>query len=141
MAKFAIGQFEFINLSQAPIPPKDKIAVHSRAGVEGVELRRTGKRGEPFTVQTVMDAADYSAALALYKEYLTLIDGDPVDLMFLDETEPNKVQVLDVQPIPGGVTAILFGLNGMSGEATPSYGWCACEWTLIEITEAEEEEQ
>jgi hypothetical protein len=135
MANFQIDQFEFINLSQAAIPPKDMIAIHSRPGVEGVELRRTGKRGEKFTVRTLADAADKDAALALYKQYLTLIDEGPVDFIFLGATEPHKVQVLDVQPVPGEIRAVLFAL-GPSG--TASYGWCACDWTLIEITPVEE---
>lgn len=136
MANFQIDQFEFISLSQAGVPPKDMLGVHSRPGVEGVELRRTGKRGEKFTVRSLAEAADKEAAISLYKQYLTLIDEGPVSFKFLGVTEPNKVQVLDVQPVPGEIRAVLFAL-GPSG--TPSYGWCACDWTLIEITPVPEQ--
>mgnify|MGYP000995828325 FL=1 len=102
-----------------------------RAGVDGTELTRIGTRGKPFQLVSQVDQADVDSCYATLNQYKTLIDGDPVDLVWYgvnSSTYGYKVQVLGVMP-----TKIQKIASAIGGKNAPSNGFLECVWSLIQI--------
>ena len=131
MAVNSIGDFEFLLLEGNPEPLKQQLEVLSRAGVDGVQVTRTGTRGAKFTVQSRTDAADRTAARALFASYCELIGKDPVPMTWWQIAmggESFQVAVLDVRPVK--IARVLTASGGLNNG---SLGWCVCDWDLIAI--------
>lgn len=127
----SIGNFSFIALLGDPMPPREQLEVAARAAVEGVTVTRTGKRGVPFRLRSMVDQESYTAARATYLQYVDLIRDNPQSLIQggIDSTSQQyKVQVLDVRAVRiGPLKSPVGGLN------SPSLGWLECDWDLIAI--------
>jgi len=129
MKTFAIGNFEFLDMSRAVSRPTKRISREVRAGVSSVSWWNTGRRGEPFSLLTVVDVADVPGAIALLRQYEQLKD--------LMQTQPItwandpvggcRVMILDVNPIERGLHHTLLGVGGKLGS---SNALLRCQWDL-----------
>jgi len=130
--RYKIGNFEFLDLQGNPDSLKEQIEVTIRPGVDGIAVWKTGVRGKPFTLRSVVDALDVFHARQLFKAYADLVGADPVQLIWADMAAADDnvlIVVLDVRPI--SIRQIAGGVGGLN---PPSCGWCECDWDLILIT-------
>ena len=127
-----IGPYAFITLRGQPDALKQRLEIVMRRGVNGVGLFRTGIRGEPFSLESAVDAASKAAARTYFRNYKQLIGADPVDLIWSDlELETGggfQVAVLDVVPLDIRTLA-----SSSGGLNPPSLGWIEARWKLIPI--------
>lgn len=131
MAKNSIGSFEFIALQGSLAAPREMVAVDQRPGVNGTELTKLGKKGEPFQMVSQVDAPNYDAARALYLQYLDLVGANPVDLVQGGKGiagEAYSVAVLGVEI--GRISPISRSVGGLN---SPSNAFLECLWTLIAV--------
>lgn len=124
----SIGGFQFIQLAGTLRLPTSAIAVFTRPGVDGVTLVDDGKRGTPFVLRSMVDAASYSAALDEYALYRDSVGLPEVDIVWQDVNLSTYAtfHVLDVNLVE--CRAIVGGTGGLY---PPSTGWLVAEWTLI----------
>lgn len=131
-AAFQIDRFPFFSLSGPPERPFIQLELEARAGADGQSVWDTGERGQPFQLESIVETVNVIVAASLIADYRSLIGGDPVDMIWAGlEVIGVKYVVLDVQPVPRGVHAILFGKGGAGGPAAISFGVCRCVWTLL----------
>jgi len=133
MAENRIGDFQFLALHGAPVGLSEQLLVLSRPSVDGVAIWKLGRRGRPFSLRSVVDATSFEAARAMHDRYLGLKGADPVDLVWSDielTTEKIMVAVLDVRPVPGRTRSMLTLVGGLN---PPSLGWVECDWDLIAV--------
>jgi len=127
-----IGQFEFIALHGSPVPPQEQLAVLSRPGVDGNAVWKTGERGSPFQLVSVVDAEDVDSAYSEALRYKKLIGKDPVELVkdgVEMETKFNyRVLVRNVEVIRIRATLVSSG-----GLVADSRAKIVCRWTLQAI--------
>lgn len=107
-----------------------QLDVHARTGVDGIEVWKTGDRGTPFQVLSVVDCADIATATALLRTYEQMVGKDPVALCWADQAFAGKVQVLAVEALEGHPKAVLSGGGGLLGA---SRALLRCVWGLIAI--------
>ncbi|HEX4150509.1 MAG TPA: hypothetical protein VHY20_16035 [Pirellulales bacterium] len=128
----AIGDFFFIDMQQAiPTVALEQLRLATREGVDGVFVMQTGARGVPFTLRTIVDAADMATALLLYNLYTTLIASDPVEIYWNSvnlSAGDQLYQVMNVRPIK-----ICASGPNMGGINPPSYALCICDWDLVPV--------
>lgn len=138
MAEFSIGEFEFISLSRAIPRPTKKIVREVRAGVAGTTFWDTASRGTPFTVLSIVNADDVSAALDLFEQYQALKDEfEPVQVTWDGNLlDPVRLMILDVDVIEHGLYATLMGIGGVAD--TPSFGMLKCRWEVEAVNMSEE---
>lgn len=126
MIRNAIGEFQFIHLSRAFSKPVQQLAREVQSGVKGVTLWRTGKRADPISLVSVVDAADCDAAEDLLHQYEELVGGDAVSCVWEGkQLAPLRVVVLGVEPLEDGIHQTLIGIGGILGS---SNGLCRCLW-------------
>ncbi len=128
----SIGSFAFIALYGQPAPPVEQFdRPMVRAGVDGVGLWKTGRRGRVFAMRSVVDTASLTAAGALWQGYRNSIGADPVALIHNGRDYGGEgwlVAVMDVRQLKAQqVVTPVGGLN------PPSLGKLTCEWDLIAI--------
>lgn len=126
-----IGGHAFVKMSPFPDFVGETVARRSFPGRHGVLLRKTGRRLEPFTVETFADFTTIAAALNEYETYKTLI-GAAAQSVFWAADDLSlrgfKFFVLDVRRIAAG--RILLGVGGLRGLSAATL---VCEWTLQAI--------
>lgn len=128
MAHYLGGvQFTTILLGEAPRPPRQRVEVMTRPGVQGHALRLHGRDGEPFQIVTVSDTATLAAATTLYGNLQALV-GQRTSLQWNDISVPVPVDVLDCQAIDGTPRKIVGLVGGLNA---PSEGLLICRWTLL----------
>lgn len=130
MANYMIGQYPFISMSHFPVGQKSATAIEVRPGVDGVYVWNLGQRGQPFTVQTVVDVNDIFSAGVLMSLYEKEI-GKVVSVMFAGSAMPKRYAVLDVVPEAGGIQTVLLGVGGVSQGI--SNGLVVANWTLVAV--------
>jgi hypothetical protein len=138
MAENRIGQFDFLTLYGAPHGLSEQLLVDRRAAVAGVAIWKQGLSGTPFQLQSYVDAPDFAEARAYHDQYLGLKGADPVDLVYggIALTSASLlVAVLDVRLIRVQSLAIMVG-----GLNPPSRGAIRCNWQLIAISIAPDEQ-
>jgi hypothetical protein len=127
----SIGDHQFLRLAGNPEAIKERLVLLARPGVPGVAIWKSGQRGEPFTLRSIVDQANGPAAWSTYLAYCQLIGKDPVDLVWsgmLLTTETTKIAVLDVRQVR------LIGLLGaIGGLNAPSHALLECEWNLVPV--------
>jgi len=129
MADYSIGEHDFLTLSRPPISAAEGLAFVARSGTDGLTAWRTGKRGGPFSVQSVVDAADVDAAAALIDEYRELMAAGPVTMRWNGQAGKDRVKVQTVEPAgEDGVRPIVAATGGT---CDPSRALCRAVWTLI----------
>lgn len=115
MANSAIGPFNFIAMSKPPEGPNQRLALETRAGVNGTSVWKIGDGGQPFQIRTTADAANFAAAVALFRSYEAAIGTGPVGLIFGGVGMNYLVAILDVSPDDVAATAI--GVGGLLGSS------------------------
>jgi hypothetical protein len=132
-------EFRFISFSRAQgqaIPPltvQETSGFRQRDGVDGTDIRKLGKRGQPFEMFSVVDCDTLADALDLYADYAATVgDGFPYDIIWhdLDFTADRHTQyhVLDVEQLE---TRTLLGASG--GLSTSSGALLRCRWLLMPV--------
>lgn len=77
-----IGPFSFVSLSGPPQTPHERSDVIQRPGVNGTGFVKTGKKGEPFDVETRVDVADWATANAVAADYKRIVNAGTYDVIF-----------------------------------------------------------
>lgn len=118
--------FGFLELQGALIPSRQQMERMVRPGTNGIGIIYTGNRGEPFQIQTRVDAVDQVAAENLFKAY-NLTVGLKKDLYYARRKWGTvligNVVMIDIQQ----TGTIVGGLN----VASSSYGAIlTASWTL-----------
>lgn len=132
----SIDQFEFLQLDGMPDAVKEGVIQRTRAGAAGTKFKRTGRRGQQFTLHSKVDLASFAEWPSVYYGYLGLIGADPVDIVQggLDFSQTETVfEVVNVR-----VTDAHACLTGSGGLNAPSFGWLECDWDIVPV-ELEEE--
>jgi len=127
-----IGPHTFATLAGNWTPPAEKLRVDSRPGVDGVEVTKEGKRGEPFSLESTVDCETYKDALETLDDYLELTESDPVAVTLGNETSTAHgflCQVINVHKIRAAKVAGVVG-NKQSEEAGAIL---VCRWELFAI--------
>lgn len=131
MATNSIGEFGFLSLIGHPPGIQQELELLQRPGVNGVGLWKTGFRGRPFRLRSLVDAQSKEDAREYYTLYCELIGADPVQLIYSDhdsEDEGYRVAVLSVTPLDIRALA-----NSAGGLNSPSLGWIECDWDLVSV--------
>lgn len=128
--KFKLGDQLFISLTRPPLGVMTQLDVHARTGVDGIEVWKTGDRGTPFQVLSVVDCADIATATALLRTYEQMVGKDPVVLCWADQAFDGKVQVLSVEALENHPKRVLGGGGGLVANST---ALLRCVWTLIAV--------
>lgn len=129
MASNYIGILPVISMSMSPLGAKQGTEIESRPGKDGFYVWLTGRRGEPFEIQTVTDVSNVAASCALIQLYESMA-GSLQTLTYANQLYPYYFAVLNVRPIPDMTRQILLGVGGTSGGL--SYGICGASWELLE---------
>lgn len=113
-----IGPFDFVTLSGPPQTPHERTEVIQRNGVNGTGFVKVGKKGEPFDVQTMADAADWGAANALANNYKTIVNQGTYDVTFAGVNYGgagvryviNGVEIVSIKKMAKSVGGLASGL-------------------------------
>ncbi|MCP4571473.1 MAG: hypothetical protein GY838_03910 [bacterium] len=130
-----IGPHQFTALSGQWIPPAQKVRVEARPGVDGVEVTKEGKRGEPFSMTSTVDCENYKDAIDKFTEYTELVDADPVVVTQGDESssaQKFKCKVIAVRKLHAGKLVNAIG-NKQSEDAG---ALLVARWEMIAIEDA-----
>lgn len=133
MSSFAIGDFEFINLSRAISRPAEGVSLEVKPGVDGTTVWQNGRRGEPFQLVSSVNAADIASADDLLVAYQALKGQNPVLVKWANRVLACKVMVLDVQPIDGEMFATLTSVGGIFAAGTSTAAFLRAVWTLLSL--------
>lgn len=133
--EYKIGNFDFLTIDGVPMPPQELLALDQRHGVDGTEITRLGKKGEPFQLQTTRDYATYGTCFEFLKNYLDMIGDGPKDLLLADQDVSAfgyRVNVLKVRSIR--ITRVAASVGGLvAGPPAEGVmiGYMVCLWDLI----------
>ena len=128
-----IGPFHFIALHGSVEPTREQIApLLARPGIDGLGFVRTGRRGIPFRMTSVVDQVSLEDCLAVFGFYRLLIGAAAVVLIqdgYSYLNEGMKAVVLDVRLLrpPHQVLTAVGGLH------PPSGALLECEWELAMV--------
>jgi hypothetical protein len=118
--------FGFLDLQGSPIASVQQLERIVRPGTNGIGVIYTGKRGEPFQLQTRVDAASAAAALVIYAAYKSTI-GTKKDLYycraFWGSVLIGNCQIVNIQK-----TGRLVG--GLNVGSSPAAAMLTVTWTL-----------
>jgi len=132
MIKYSIGPFIFASLTGPPPGPTENISVWARAGADGQTVIKTGRRAGPIRVVSFVNCASAVAGWSLLRSYERMVGAAPVNIQWAGRFEGEwLVQILGVQPVPGGIRTISIGVGGIG--LSPSYGICRCQWELLPV--------
>ncbi len=128
----SIGPYNVAGWFGQPVPPSEQLAVEERDGVDGTEITKLGRKGQPFPLVSFVDCADIVAARAQLRDYLALKSEDPMDLVHAGVStnivENYLVQVLDVRSRTiGAIRGLVGGLH------SNSQAILIAEWLLLPI--------
>lgn len=118
--------FGFLDLSGGLVPVTQQMERLVRPGTNGIGVIYTGKRGEPFQVQTRVDAAHSAAALTILAAYKSVV-GTKKDLYYC-RTFWGTVLVGNVTLISVEKTATIVG--GLNVNSSASGALLTVAWTL-----------
>jgi hypothetical protein len=117
----SIGSNTFIALTGEVLPPQQTVLIDDRQGLDGSEKILVGKKGQPFSLVSHVDTADYASAWALLSTYQALTAADVQQLIqggfnYDNYTPAFRVQVLRVSPLKVlKLAAAIGGLNAGLG--------------------------
>lgn len=92
MALNSIGSFTFWQMSGPPKGAAQRSEIVSRAGIDGVAIWQTGRRGRPFTVQTLVFATSFELADTLAASYEAIQNVGTHNVFWA--STPLRVQVV-----------------------------------------------
>jgi len=128
-----IGTLRFISLTGSVERPSEQIdRPIVRPGVDGVGLWKTGVRGRPFRLRSMVDQPNLASARFTFKAYRALIGGGLQDLIqqnyhFMG-AEGFWVAVVDVRLLE--LKQIATAVGGIN---PPSGAKLVAEWDLIAV--------
>lgn len=73
-------EFFFIDIQGSPDLRGEQVELFARPGYDGVVARKTGSRGDPFTIRTVAYWPSFIAARTALQTYKAAIGTDPWEL-------------------------------------------------------------
>lgn len=118
--------FGFLELTGTLVPSRQQMERIVRPGTNGIGVIYTGKRGEPFQIQTMVDAVDHVAAENMFKAY-NLTVGLKKDLYYANRpwgtVLVGNVVLQNIQR----TGPMIGGLNVLSA---PSGALLTVSWTL-----------
>ncbi len=119
-----IGQYEVIRLDGGLQLPRMRLAIESRAGVDGEAVYQAGVHGDVERLTTSVDVATWAQAELLYRQYVEYI-GATVRI-FRAGFAWNDVDyiLLDVQKIR--IANMLLAVGGLNG----GYTLLRCAWDV-----------
>ena len=126
MATNKIGVYEFIELVRPADIHDEDVEIITRPGVDGIILRRLGKRGKPFDLISREDVASLTAGRQGISAYKDMIGGDAVVVIQNGVTLAPDYFVVAVRPLR--LRAIATATGGLN---PPSNAWLECAWTLV----------
>jgi hypothetical protein len=127
----SIGDFEFLQIEGAPHLRQEQLEIIERAGVDGSGLRKLGRRGRPFELQTTNYEESFETAQSKMQEYKALVGDDPVDLVRMS-LEEGTFLVLEVRE--RALFAIFNAIGGIQDDPGEPVNHEACHivsWTLL----------
>lgn len=77
----SIGAYTFIDLRGNLDPRQERLELLVRQGYDGLIARRTGSRGEPFSLTTVSYATDFETAKDVTFAFKALVGSDPLTIV------------------------------------------------------------
>lgn len=126
----SIGEFKFISLEGEVDAPAQSVMVDSRAGVDGLEFTFLGKKSQPFSLVSLVDADSITDANLLVLDYKQLIAEDVVDITKNGVSLMTyRAKVLGVTPLDIRACAVAVG-NKISNQAR---ALLQCRWDLIAV--------
>ena len=133
----AIGSFPFLTITGAPVDLlQEQTEVKARGGVDGVTIRRLGKRGRVFVVRSFVDVVDLENGLTALRQYKSLTNDNPQPMWVggVSLTVGQiAVKVLSVKGVSNRkISTSVGGIN------SPSGAFLVAEWTLIAVNIIEE---
>lgn len=78
---YSLGALSFDDLAGDPVFPADRREVEHSIGRDGVAVFATGRRGEPFTMQSIYAFATFAAAMAACNTYANAFGLTPVNMI------------------------------------------------------------
>lgn len=129
-----IANFEFLDLRGAPNLFETEIEVITRPNLDGTILRELGKRGRPFTLNSVVDVIDVHDGRTVANDYRDLVGGGPVELVWHDYDfevfDSKQIVVLRVE------IASIRSIGAIAGAIRPqsptaSEAILRCVWNLL----------
>lgn len=122
----AIGPFTFDSLRGEFQLEREELELIARPGVDGTGVRRLGRRGRPFVIESWRYEFSYATAESVFQLYLQLIEGDPLTVIKNGQVLRDKYQVLDVEKggiVPAGTV--------VGSIVKPASCLLICGWTLL----------
>lgn len=120
--------FPFLTIQGNLVPKHDRFEREVRAGVAGIGIWNVGSRGEPFTIQTMLDCTSEAAAYTAFAAYVAAVLTKK-DLYYAGAlwgtVLVQNVQLIEVRKLGRMVGGIQGG--GSSGAAL------RVQWTLETI--------
>ena len=126
MPASSIGTFTFIQMSSQPVSAGQQLQPETKAGVAGVGWWKLGSKGTEYQVQTLVDVANYSTAVALVASYKGAQDAGALAVVYGGVAIGNVI-VLSVE---GDAQAIARGFGGTAGTSTAIV---RATWRLIAV--------
>lgn len=134
MSGMRIGQFEFINISRPLSSVNQQTVLEGRPGVNGWSIWKTGKRGKPFYVRTVVNLADTDTAQATLQAYEALIGENPVVVTWGGMVRSDVLAfVKSVDIADDDLHATLLGIGGVAPQGTITKAMLYAQWELVSI--------
>ena len=129
----SIGAFNFVNLRGQPGSYAPEIERIVRPGTENVAFRQLGKRGQPFTLQSVVDVLDIPTGRNLFAQYTNAISQDPVTLIWNDYN--FSAESLLVQPMQVAIVLLERRVKFVGNMINVDSGaWLEVRWDLVFTT-------
>jgi len=131
MAWDRIGLFTFVRLSRPPALVKQRTVVRSRPGANGATVQRVGIYGQPFKVESFVDAASFIEAEQLAAAYAEAVGGDAVSVIYGNlnyDTLGHRYFILDAEPLE--IDRLVTALGGTTYGAT---AFLRAEWELLPV--------
>lgn len=127
----SIGEYQFVSLREVPVGTARQLDILERPAVDGSGVRRTGRRGRPMTLRSLVDASSFADAESLLQAYRELIGADPVALVWNGIPSVQNgylVVVLDVVPV--GCRAMVASVGGLTGGGL---GQLEVDWAVLPV--------
>jgi len=126
MPASSIGTFTFVQMSSQPVSAGQQLQPETKAGVDGVGFWKLGSKGTEYQVQTLVDVANYSTAVALVANYKTAQNAGALAVVYGGVALGNVI-VLSVDP---KAEAVAHGQGGLAGT---SRAIVRATWRLVAV--------
>lgn len=138
LALYKIDAFKMITLHGHPPRVQQELEVVVRPGVNGVGLWKTGVRGRPFSIVSIVDVVNLQVGREFYNAYLaTIALPNPIKITWggLDLSAAHKTEfhTLGVEILELRVCRTAAG-----GVSSSSGALLTCRWEMIPVSTEQE---